>query len=309
MPRYNTRSTAANAVSAPVPTVLAPSTMANKSYADAVAAPAPAAYTAAAPAPATVATPVLAAVATPAPAIVAAASTASPSTGSAPLPSIVPPVPTVTNAVQPSYAAVVTGTALVPNSIAMECNPSSTGVCSTAPVITPNNDDHPRVPTNSTPHSPFDVLLDAAALAADSPIVAPAAEDDRLFESQLFEVDSGLPTFSLDNFQPDLKVAESDDEVDDASSCNDDLPVFIREEKAAEVVVDLATAVDHTNTVDLTDGAKFALGTTNHTKKYTTRKRALLAEFVGVLKKTKKSMQGFWYLLVMCHLRFLPLNL
>jgi hypothetical protein len=101
----------------------------------------------------------------------------------------------------------------------VECNPN------TAPVITPTNDDHLGA-TSTTPHSPLDVLLDTAALAADSPLVAPVADDDSLFASQLFDEDAGIPTFSLDNFQPDLKETEINED-DDASSCNDDLPVFI----------------------------------------------------------------------------------
>jgi hypothetical protein len=101
----------------------------------------------------------------------------------------------------------------------VECNPN------TAPVITPTNDDHLHAATSTTPHSPLDVLLDAAALAADSPLVAPV-DDDRLFASQLFDEDAGIPTFSLDSFQPDLKGTEIDED-DDANSCNNDLPVFI----------------------------------------------------------------------------------
>jgi hypothetical protein len=63
--------------------------------------------------------------------------------------------------------------------------------------------------------------------------------------------------------------------------------------KKPDVVIDLATAVDHTRTVDLTDAARFALGTTNRTKKYTTRKKALLSEFVSVLKKQREVCKVF----------------
>jgi hypothetical protein len=298
-PRYNTRSTAANAPRpATVPIVPAPSTSAsssNPSYADVVAAapaaafvatPAandatPAAIAAAAPA-AIVATPA-AIVATPASSTVT--TVAGTGVSAPPIAQTVPIAITAATTVLPSYAAVVAG-ALLPNSTTVECNPN------TAPVITPTNDDHPRAPSSTTPHSPLDVLLDAAALAADSPLVAPVADDDRLFASQLFDEDAVIPTFNLDNFQPDLKVND-DDDYDDASSCNADLPVIIDTRKKPDVVIDLATAIDHSKTVDLTEAARFALGTTNHTKKYTTRKKALLSEFVSVLKLNKEKYSRF----------------
>jgi hypothetical protein len=291
MPRYNTRSTALNASRPPVPAVLAPSTVAspmtstNKSYAEVAAGAAPAPI---------VATPPSAPYATAMDDAVCHAASAPIVTDpgvSAPLTTIDPPI-TIPTFQPPSYAAVVTGT-VVPNAVTVNCNPPSNGVPTTVPIITPTNDDQSRVAGNSPP-SPLDVLLDAAALAADSPLATTdVAEADRLFASQLFDEDAAIPTFNLENFQPDLKGLE-EDEVDDASSCNGDLPVFIDTNRPEPKVPDnLALAAGHVNTADLTDGARFALGTTNHTRKYTVRKKALLSEFVNVLKKNEQKYARF----------------
>jgi hypothetical protein len=147
----------------------------------------------------------------------------------------------------------------------------------------------------------MDVLLDAALLSS-----APTAPDDdpnadnQLFASQLFADEPSLPSYAIDNFQPDMVKdveVKRKGENDAASENSDDLPPLVRfdgdDDDPDDAVIDLAAAADHTNTVDLTDGARFALGTTNHTRKYTTRKKALLSEFVSVLKSNKEKYERF----------------
>jgi hypothetical protein len=299
MPRYNTRSTAANCDSAaavpkvvPAPGTLAPQPPAlSQTYAAVVAAapahtaaPAPIAAppSTAAPAPNTIPTNIV---------IDCDAATAYP----------VGPTPNdiTTGTLKATYAAVVAEAKVLPNSSPLECAPAKNAASnSTTNVITPTNGTGSIVPG---PPSPMDVLLDAVLLSS-----APSAPDDdttaenQLFASQLFADEPPLPSFAIDNFQPDMVKnvgVKSKGENDDASVSSDDLPLLERQDNdddnPDDAVIDLAMAADHTNTVDLTDGARFTLGTTNHTWKYTTRKKALLSEFVSVLKSNKEKYERF----------------
>jgi hypothetical protein len=44
----------------------------------------------------------------------------------------------------------------------------------------------------------------------------------------------------------------------------------------------LTAATTHVNAAEVTDGSRFAKGTTNNTRKYSSRKKKLITEFVDV---------------------------
>jgi hypothetical protein len=300
MPRYNTRSTAANcAPAASVPKVVpAPGTVATQPPA---LSQTYAAVVAAAPAPTAAPAPIAAPPSTAAPAPITAIPTniVIDCDAAAAYPTVPTPHESTTGTMTATYAAVVAGATVLPNSSPLECAPVGNAPSNGATnVITPTNGTGSIPPG---PPSPMDVLLDAALLSS-----APTAPDDdpnadnQLFASQLFADEPPLPSYAIDNFQPDMGKdveVKRKGENDAASANSDDLPPLVRfdgdDDDPDDAVIDLATAADHTNTVDLTDGARFALGTTNHTRKYTTRKKALLSEFVSVLKNNREKYERF----------------
>jgi hypothetical protein len=68
-------------------------------------------------------------------------------------------------------------------------------------------------------------------------------------------------------------------------------------EPADGVTTSLSAAAAHVNAAEVTDGSRFAKGTTNNTRKYSMRKKKLITEFVDVLKKNEKKYARF---LVLC---------
>jgi hypothetical protein len=56
---------------------------------------------------------------------------------------------------------------------------------------------------------------------------------------------------------------------------------------------ELSVAAAHVANAEMTEGGRFAQGTTNHTKRYTDRKKKLLCEFIEVLKKHGSKYERF----------------
>ncbi len=106
-----------------------------------------------------------------------------------------------------------------------------------------------------------------------STVYLPPATDSPTNGPVVPEMTVGLPVGSGEEAKPSTSTPPSNDFVDGVSS--------------------LSAAAAHVNAAEVTDGSRFAKGTTNNTRKYSLRKKKLITEFVDVLKKMKKSMQGF----------------
>jgi hypothetical protein len=255
------------------------------------------------------------------------ASTPSSAPTTVPTAATVPSVVAHTQPLRKSYAAAVVDgvTAAAPGT-----TPPTGTHTSSVGVITPEGNNAPPTPlspidmlldaanaTAAFPPSGTQGVLPAfnpTPASSDPPASTGSQAADELFATTLFpgvddpKEESLYSSFPTDTeFNDYVLVGEEDGYEKDTVPSTPlevvprDPPSSVDQEDDDVVVVyhseqkkdDLTHAVNHANSAGLTDGAKFAMGTTNHTKKYTTRKKQLLVEFVNVLKKHRGKYERF----------------